>query len=310
MMFIGKTLEGVSGANDHNGDRVMGVQMNKFNKLFGGLIGSTALLASLVACAPGAERVGSGGEVDSLGAGIIGGTEVPETSPLAKVVVALYNRAGGGLCTGTLLGNNFVLTAAHCVPKDPTQLVVIFNTKLVAEQGRVLPVDGGMVSPIWGTVRGKDVGDIALLHYKGTTPPDYKYIGILPANRQNILRNGNLMLLAGYGASDGVAQTGAGILRQVSARVGDAAFGRTEILITQEDGKGSCNGDSGGPAFTAIGGTFYVWGVTSRGDEHCKIGGVYTNAAQYHTWLAQAGQQILQTIAARERGLPVPAVRR
>lgn len=275
--------------------------MKDFVKLFGGMIGTAALASSMMACAPQPNRDGSGEEIETLGAGIIGGQDVADTSPLAKVVVALYNTAGGGLCTGTLLGNNFVLTAAHCVPQDPTKLVVIFKTKLQPEQGRVLPVDAAAVSPIWGKVRGKDVGDIALLHYRGVTPPDYKAIGILPADRQSILRNGNLMLLAGYGASDGVAQTGAGILRQVSARIGDASFGRTEILIDQREGKGSCNGDSGGPAFTAIGGTFYVWGVTSRGDEHCKIGGVYTNASQYLPWLQQSAQQILQNIALRER---------
>ena len=262
---------------------------------------------TLVACGPGPKGTAGGSGQEQLGAGIIGGQEVPNTSPLAKVVVALYNTGGGGLCTGTLLGNNFVLTAAHCLPQDPTKLVVIFNTRLVAEQGRVLPVDGAAVAPGWGrSEHGRDLGDIALLHYRGQTPPDYGSVEILPQNRQSILRNGNLMLLAGYGASDGVAQTGSGILRQVSARIGDAAFGRTEILIDQRDGKGACNGDSGGPAFTAIGGKFYVWGVTSRGDEQCQIGGVYTNASQYIPWLNESAGRILREIAARERFAAAP----
>jgi secreted trypsin-like serine protease len=98
------------------------------------------------------------------------------------------------------------------------------------------------------------------------------------------LNPGEATLLAGYGITSGMTQKGVGTLREVIAPI-LSAVGKTEIAIDESHRKGSCNGDSGGPAFIQKGTELYLWGVTSRGDEECASEGIYTQINAYSDWI-------------------------
>lgn len=264
------------------------------------LIGAASLLL-LVACHRHPEiKVDS--DIQSLAAGIVGGQDVPADNPLAKVMVAVYDGASRQLCTGTLIGNNFVLTAAHCVGANHRNMVIFFTTR-VTMQATYRQVDAAVVSPLWETNRflEQNAGDIALLHFAGQAPTGYGHVSILPADRTSVLRSGALTLLAGYGLNDGVNRTGQGTLRSVSARIADTQFSRSEFTIDQRSGQGACHGDSGGPAFIFIGGTAYLWGVTRGGvndsDNACNQYSAYTLATPYIPWLQRTANDILRRLA-------------
>jgi hypothetical protein len=128
----------------------------------------------------------------------------------------------------------------------------------------------------------RDIHDIGIAQFSGGLPSGYQPATILPDER--VLKNGANVLLAGYGVNDGVNQVGSGKLRYTRVPIAEANYGANEIR-TDEHSSGSCNGDSGGPGFVMVGGTYYVWGTTSRGDANCRQEGIYTKVTAYRKWI-------------------------
>lgn len=253
-----------------------------------GLLG-TFLLGACAPSAPGS--MSSSVESDEFSGGIVGGSAVMAGSRVSRSVVAIYGPKFG-ICSGTLISGNAILTAAHCVPTEPgIQLSVIFNVTIKgASPANSRPVVKMYANPRWGkSNNGKDNGDIAIMKFSGSIPPGYTPVSFL--STPSLVANGSFVMLSGYGVTDGVADTGAGVLRDTTTVITDAHFSQTEVLLDQRGGRGTCSGDSGGPAFITSGGVYYLWGVVSRGDKDCKATGIYTNALVYMNWI----NQILQT---------------
>jgi secreted trypsin-like serine protease len=259
-------------------------------KIFNGLVVLSLLVSALFlgACA---KSNGPSGLTNDGAVGIVGGSAVMAGSLVSRSVVAIYGPKFG-LCSGTLISGNAVLTAAHCVPTEPgVQLYVIFNVTIKgASPANSRPVVKMYANPRWGTSNtGKDNGDLAVMKFSGSLPPGYAPAKFLPT--PGLVANGVAVMLSGYGVTDGVADTGAGVLRNTTTTITDVHFSQTEVLLDQRNGRGTCSGDSGGPAFLVSSGVYYLWGVVSRGDKDCKATGIYTNALDYLPWI----NQILQT---------------
>ncbi len=264
-----------------------------------------ALASTLVffACAPAQKEISSRGvalELSSNTSSIIGGNDVVPTEISAQSTVIIYDTVKKAVCTGSLIGNNLVLTAAHCLGQDPKKSYVVFTLNLSkATQQMARPVVGAIAHPLFAQVRGRratDVGDIALIKYQGATPTGYRPVNVLP--NSSILKNGLPTTVVGYGMSDSIRKTGVGILRQVSTTISNARFSQTELQLEQRTGRGACHGDSGGPAFIVSNGVYYLWGVTSRGDQdlkdQCNTFSVYTNVLAYMKWIQDNGKILAQ----------------
>lgn len=226
-----------------------------------------APLLSLLAACTGA------GELSATDQAIVGGELAsPEDYP---TVVALEEAPGNWFCTGTLIDARWVLTAAHCVDGAPaTGLHVRFDDADVNDAA------GGTVVDVAAVHRHPDFdweawdNDIALLELAAPVTDRAP----TPIHR-DLVAAGTDVTDVGYGVADNNDQ-GGGLLREVAKTTADCAgandpavSGDVLVCMDASDGRGSCFGDSGGPAFAMIGGSRVVVGVTSGGTgELCGAG--------------------------------------
>ncbi len=262
---------------------------------------------------------------------IIGGEDVVAGSEINTSIVGIYDHKIGAICTASLLPDNVVLTAAHCLGDDPSKMFIVFAAdmfKILESQDEtvvrnaVRQVTSFKAHPFWnplveGTSKQWEWNDIALIKFKGNVPAGYKPATFLADAKA--LSTGNTVTLAGYGVSQvkinkvdpktiedldkaieegdvmcspnkvncvRMESSGDGVLRSVEVKI--AQNMPTEVVVDQRRGKGSCSGDSGGPAYVVKDDKFYLWGITSRGDASCDVNGIYTNALTYLDWIAKA----------------------
>ena len=184
----------------------------------------------------------------------------------------------GQLCTGTLVSDRVVLTAAHCLENgEPPAL---FGVRLVDDinvPGAALEVERVGVHPMYcgsdPVVCKVDVWDFGYLLLREPVP------GVAPARPlvtqdewDEAMTVGAPVTLVGYGYNEKMLP---GIKREVEAPIVKFSASGLEF---QAGGMGldTCSGDSGGPAFvTLAAGETMLAGVTSRGFTECGKGGFY-----------------------------------
>ena len=265
---------------------------------------SSLVAVMLAACAPQHDPSSSVSAEQIATDNIIGGSIVEALDPIARSTVALIildasnpQDVQQGGCTGTLLDQNTVLTAAHCIPARGA-IIVAFTTNSREVNSFTHPkarlVRGVEVHPeaFLNAQKGlqKNYADLALLRFEGTVAPGYRPVQLLPQNRQ--LRNGMTAILAGFGLTDGVRETSDDLLRKAAVSISNAQFSPTETLMDETKGRGSCRGDSGGPAFVVLNGATLQFGVLSRGHNDpsntCRGYSIYTNINAHMSWINAA----------------------
>lgn len=269
------------------------------------LLAVTASVALMASCTESSSSGAPGSDV--LAGNIVGGTVTTDAFQKQNGVVALVinSNDGQGICTGTLIAPRLVLTAAHCLDSSRSQIqsiAVVFSNNIdKVTQDQVRFGVKGAVHPdfLKSAMAGGDASwnDTALLKLDADAPVDFKPARLPKAD--NLTAPKTMLMQMGYGraeASRAATTDTSGILRQVSgiAVIKKSADGKE--LLLNEAKKGSCNGDSGGPAFVKErDGKLTLVGTDSRGtDEASCIGvGVYTNVASHLDWIAKTSAALL-----------------
>lgn len=187
---------------------------------------------------------------------IIGGGLVRGLSAAGMVLVH-----DGLVCTGTLISERAVLTAAHCVVDhnaEAKDLAFAVGPATGQMQGK-FPVAEVAVHPAYTDTGEHTKNDVAVLLLQSPVP-----VSPIPLYEQPLddAFVGTKLFAVGFGISNADAQSGAGLKRAVELPV--TAVGASRFRL-QESGKSVCSGDSGGPVVMRnADGKFQLVGVNAE----------------------------------------------
>jgi secreted trypsin-like serine protease len=224
---------------------------------------------------------------------IVGGTLAPAGKWPDTVAVIGQQ----GVCTGTLIAPDVVLTAGHCADIRPQRIVA--NTTNYAQGGVSVNVTRTTAYPNWETTY-----DVAVLVLAGAVQ------GVTPRKVGTTctftgFTNNTSVHVVGFGATDTQAQTNNSRLYEVTVPVTDPGCtggngcnpGVAPGGEFKAGGGGidSCNGDSGGPVYLDTPRGPIVVGAVSRALANAQVpcggGGIYVRTDKLVQWLETSSQR-------------------
>lgn len=230
----------------------------------------TPLLLLISFLAPFTVSMGCRSSPSNSFGSIVGGQNPDVSSPTLHSTVALVKVDGDSIstvCSGILVAPRLVLTAAHCVESSKTKLSVLFGTADTDGLARTVAIDSSLTYKKDGS-RFFPNFDIAWVKLKADAPAPWRPIELLRSSEplHGIEGQPAKILLAGFGRTASVCQNSEcmGRLYEVWTKLehffNEAHFVNL-LVIGPNPGHGTCNGDSGGPAFVKINERWLLAGI-------------------------------------------------
>jgi hypothetical protein len=250
-------------------------------------------LAALVALAAPAQAV-------------VLGTASRDPNGLRRSVVSIENGIGE-LCSGAVIAQDLVLTAAHCMTDRASYRVVGVNRAFRPQSFRVMAT---AIHPAFvpGTTPRTQPGvDLAILKLERPLGPDYTPLDPRLTGR---IDRGGAVTIAGFGVLSERLRRTARTLRQTNlVSLGPVEVANRVVIVVDQNnlaevtGAGACRGDSGGPVVAGSRGSYQLLGIVSwssgalRTREPSACGGLtaVTPIAEHLRWIAE-GTRLLDSI--------------
>ncbi len=227
---------------------------------------SLVIGATLIGCGGG----GGSDTCDTITSKITGGSSCSTDGTAVVAIVPVIDDGqrlrAAGICTGTVVTSDDVLTAAHCIT-DPIRNGA--DGFVVVTGNGVYPVTKFKVNPAYrGIGSAFDTAMITVNQDMG--------IPAVPINVSDVVATGEEITVYGYG-KDEEGQTfldqGRAAYKAGRMRVGAVAQGIFGATF-DETGAAICQGDSGGPVIQVINGIPSIVGLTSFTISGCLEGSI------------------------------------
>uniref|UniRef100_A0A8C3TGB9 coagulation factor Xa n=2 Tax=Catharus ustulatus TaxID=91951 RepID=A0A8C3TGB9_CATUS len=228
---------------------------------------------------------------------IVGGDDcLPGQCPWQAV---LLDEQGEEFCGGTILNENFILTAAHCINQTKEIKVVVGEVdREKKEQSESMHTVEKMLVHSKFILETYD-NDIALLKLK--EPIRFSEF-IVPACLPKADFANEVLMTQKSGRVSGFGREFEGGRRSKKLKVLEVPYidrntckQSTNLAITENmfcagyetEKKDACQGDSGGPHVTRYKDTYFVTGIVSWGEGCARKGkyGVYTKLSRFLRWV-------------------------
>jgi hypothetical protein len=236
---------------------------------------------------------------------MVGGQVIaPSDSVAASTVFVLAQGNGYSFtCSGVIVANDAVLTAAHCLDLVSSQGVAVgiaFTTNVYGSGYRVtkVPIFKQHENYVPHRHFAGGSSDIAILNFDGGLPEGYKPVRLW--NDARIPTNART-LVAGYGVQDEnkVSET-AGVLKKGGSSLAVRDLNATESEMGVNPSFSPVEGDSGGPLYIERAGELFLFGLVSRGD--CvylcngadRLGTIFTRVAAFRQWVGDGIKEMRQ----------------
>ena len=189
-----------------------------------------------------------------------------------------------GRCSGVVLAQNIVLTAAHCI--QPGEKLLVGGN--IGGDDRVPPVmladvDEIIKHPLY---RREDAGspDLAVLRLAKPLPERFIPAELSPRG----FAEGGALIAAGYGKTSAKESAAKPALRMVLLRVTQTFRGWMILSSVSEDPSGGGAGDSGGPVFTYRGMHTLVGLIIGVSEKRTKV----LALATHYSWIRETQEKL------------------
>jgi secreted trypsin-like serine protease len=254
-----------------------------------------SLLLLLAACSSTAPKAN-----EELDAQIVGGTQAVAHAYPFMVTYGFGPK--DHYCGGSVLNNQWVLTAAHCVYGENASAFYVragdHRISVGGEGEQVRRAVKIIIHPDYDDYTADN--DIALI--KLSSPFTFNSL-VQPVRHNTLPSAGTSLRVMGWGDQAEDAGDYPDALRQVdvplrsegscSDAYGDEVTGNMFCAGLRRGGKDSCQGDSGGPILNRVNNTWQQVGIVSWGDGCAQPGryGVYTKLQNYKNWISTTVQR-------------------
>ena len=227
---------------------------------------------------------------------IVGGG-APSAEGVGRSIVTIVG-SRGNFCTGALIAQRLVLTAAHCVQPGATYKIAEYGAD---RQPQLQDVKNVAIHPAFNMqamTAHRATADVALLQLEA--PLKEKNVSALGSPQVPIV-TGSHFTIAGIGVTvRGQGNTGGTV--RIAGLVATGRPGSLQIRLVDpvgqgaRDGLGACTGDSGGPVFEDRQGGSVIVGVVSWStgpNNAAGCGGLtgVTPLTLYRDWIVQTARQ-------------------